>query len=98
MPRRQCVSVTFDNVPGFVFVLDGKVDVPGLGRIKVDVAYGGMIYCIVDAESLSFKLNNSEAAKLVEVGERIKQGRGGSDPLRPSREPGYPHHQPDAVR
>jgi proline racemase len=69
----KCVSVTFDNVPGFVFVLDGQVDVPGLGSIKVDVAYGGMIYCLVDAESLGFKLNNSEAAKLVEVGERIKR-------------------------
>ena len=69
----KCVSVTFDNVPGFVFVLDGEVDVPGLGSIKVDVGYGGMIYCIVDAESLGFKLNNSEAAKLVEVGERIKR-------------------------
>src|SRR3984885_9994518 len=60
----KCVSVTFDNVPGFVFVLDGTVDVAGLGHIKVDVAYGGMIYCLVDAESLGFKLNNSEAAKL----------------------------------
>lgn len=69
----KCVSVTFDNVPGFVFVLDGEVDVPGLGRIKVDVAYGGMIYCIVDAESLGFKLDNSEAAQLVELGERIKR-------------------------
>ncbi len=69
----KCVSVTFDNVPAFVFVLDHEVDVPGLGRIKVDVAYGGMIYCIVDASSLGFKLDNSEAAKLVEVGERIKR-------------------------
>jgi proline racemase len=69
----KCVSVTFDNVPAFVFVLDAEVDVPGLGRIKVDVAYGGMIYCIVDAESLGFKIDNSEAAMLVEVGERIKR-------------------------
>jgi proline racemase len=69
----KCVSVTFDNVPGFVFQLDSEVDVPGIGRIKVDVAYGGMIYCIVDAESLDLKLDNSQAAKLVEVGERIKR-------------------------
>ncbi|MCW6511494.1 proline racemase family protein [Lichenifustis flavocetrariae] len=69
----KCVSVTFDNVPAFVFTLDHEVDVPGLGRIKVDVAYGGMIYCLVDAESLGFAIDNSEAAKLVEVGERIKR-------------------------
>jgi proline racemase len=69
----KCVNVTFDNVPGFVFTLDGKVDVPGLGTIKVDVAYGGMIYCLVDAQSLGFKLDLAEAAQLVEVGERIKK-------------------------
>ncbi|MBV8911845.1 MAG: proline racemase family protein [Acetobacteraceae bacterium] len=69
----KCESVTFDNVPGFVFALDAEVEVPQLGRIPVDVAYGGMIYCIVDAERLGFKLDNSEAAALVELGERIKR-------------------------
>ncbi|MFC7397349.1 proline racemase family protein [Chelatococcus sp. GCM10030263] len=69
----KCESVTFDNVPAFVFALDAKVDVPGLGTISVDVAYGGMIYAIVDAASLGFKVEPSEAARLVEVGERIKK-------------------------
>jgi proline racemase len=69
----KCENVTFDNVPAFVFALDRGVDVPGLGRITLDVAYGGMIYAIVDAASVGFKLENSEAAKMVEVGERIKK-------------------------
>ncbi len=68
----KCVSVTFDNVPAFVFALDRDVEVPGLGTIKVDVAYGGMIYALVDATALGFKLVSSEGAALVEVGERIK--------------------------
>ena len=69
----KCESVTFDNVAAFVFALDHAVDVPGLGRITLDVAYGGMIYAIVDAASVGFRLDNSEAAKMVEVGERIKE-------------------------
>jgi proline racemase len=69
----KCESVTFDNVPAFVFTLDHAIDVPGLGRITIDVAYGGMIYGIVDAASVGFKLDNSEAAQMVEVGERIKK-------------------------
>ncbi len=69
----RCESVTFDNVPGFVFALDQVIDVPGLGRVSVDVAYGGMIYAIVDAAALGFTLDASEAAMLVEVGERIKR-------------------------
>ena len=69
----KCVSVPFDNVGSFVFALDRKVDVPGLGTLVVDVAYGGMIYCLVDAAELEFRLDISEAARLVEVGERIKK-------------------------
>jgi proline racemase len=68
----KCESVTFANVPGFVFALDRLVDVPGLGTVSVDVGYGGMIYAIVDAEALGFKIVPDEARALVELGERIK--------------------------
>jgi proline racemase len=68
----KCVSVTFDNVPAFVFALDRHVEVPRLGTVKVDVAYGGMIYALVDARSLGFEVAPSEAADLVKVGEWIK--------------------------
>src|SRR5580692_7859385 len=50
----KCVNVTFDNLPAFVFALDREISVPGLGAIKVDVAYGGMIYALVDAGSVGF--------------------------------------------
>jgi len=69
----KCVSVTFENVPSFVFALDAKVEVPGLGTITVDVAYGGMIYVLVDAASIGFNIDKAEASRLVEVGERIKK-------------------------
>jgi proline racemase len=68
----KCVSVTFTNVPSFVFSLDEHVEVPGFGTLKVDVAYGGMIYVLVDAEALGYSIVPSEAAELVDVGERIK--------------------------
>ena len=68
----KCHSVTFTNVPSFVFCLDKHVEVPGLGTLKVDVAYGGMIYVLVDANALGYSIVPSEAAELVDVGERIK--------------------------
>ena len=69
----KCVSVTFANEPAFVFALDQIVDVPGLGRVSVDVAYGGMIYAIVDSAALGFALIPAEARALVDLGERIKR-------------------------
>jgi proline racemase len=68
----KCVSVTFTNVPSFVFCLDEHVEVPGLGTLKVDVAYGGMIYVLVDASALGYSIVPSEAAGMVDLGERIK--------------------------
>ena len=69
----KCRRVSFHNVASFVMHRDRSIDVPGLGTVKVDVAYGGMIYAIVDAASLGFSLDRSEARALVEVGERIKR-------------------------
>ncbi len=68
----KCRRVFFWNVPAFVLHSRKPVDVPGLGAVTVDVAYGGMIYVIVDAHALGFTLAREEARTLVEVGERIK--------------------------
>jgi proline racemase len=68
----KCERVTVRNVPSFVAVLDAAVEVPGLGHISVDIAYGGAFFAIVDAHALGFKLTPDEARHLVEVGETIK--------------------------
>src|SRR5690606_13955236 len=43
-------EVRITNVPSFLYALDLEVDCPELGRLKVDVAYGGNFYAIVDAQ------------------------------------------------
>ncbi|GAD94392.1 proline racemase A precursor, putative [Paecilomyces variotii No. 5] len=69
----KCKAVEFDNVPAFVFALDYKVQVPGLGTVSVDIAWGGMIYVIVDAASIGLRIDNRNGPKLIEIGEKIKQ-------------------------
>src|SRR5215471_11260865 len=49
--RAECASgkvrsVTFQNVPAFAVHLDRPIEVPSLGTVTVDVAYGGMFYAI----------------------------------------------------
>jgi proline racemase len=68
----KCVGVRFENVPCFVFGLDRTVEVPGIGTLTVDVAYGGMIYVLVDAAALGFSVTPDEAADMVVAGEAIK--------------------------
>jgi proline racemase len=69
----KCRRITFRNIPSFVMHQDKAVEVPGLGTLRVDVAYGGMIYVIVDAADLGLNLARGEGRKLVELGERIKE-------------------------
>jgi proline racemase len=68
----RCKSITFENVPAFAVHLDAPVEVPGLGIVKVDVAYGGMFYAIVDAAPLGLRISPDEGRDLVRIGEMIK--------------------------
>jgi proline racemase len=64
-------SVRIRNVPSFACALDRSVEVPGLGRLKVDIAYGGDSFVVVNVEGLGFELVPREARELAELGVRI---------------------------
>lgn len=46
----KITGVRFRNVPAFLQHRDVEIDIPGLGAIKVDVAYGGNFYAIIDQQ------------------------------------------------
>ncbi|MFV2053327.1 trans-3-hydroxy-L-proline dehydratase [Aliiroseovarius sp. YM-037] len=64
-------SITVQNLPSFTGEIGATLDVPGLGRLSVDTAYGGDSCVVVDAESLGFDLIAHEAGQLAELGVRI---------------------------
>lgn len=63
--------ITVRNVPSFVDRLDAALEVKGLGTLKVDIAYGGDSFVIVDAAALGFSIRADEARELAEAGVRI---------------------------
>ena len=68
----RCERITFENVPSFATHLDARVDVPDLGELRVDVAYGGAFCVFIDAEALGFAIVPEEARALADLGERIR--------------------------
>jgi proline racemase len=75
--RAECADgkvtrVTFRNVPAFATHLDAKVEVPHLGTVTVDVAYGGMFYVIADATQFGLRLTADEGRDIVRIGEMLK--------------------------
>jgi proline racemase len=67
--RAQRVTVV--NVPSFVDRLDAHVEVPGLGTIRGDVAYGGDSFVLVDGRALGFDFTPEEARDMALVGTKI---------------------------
>jgi proline racemase len=65
-------SVSFRNVPAFAVHLDTPLEVPSLGTLSVDVAYGGMFYVIADAQALGLRLTPDEGRDIARIGETIK--------------------------
>jgi proline racemase len=83
----RCRSVTFENVPSFVAVLDARVDVPGFGTVTVDIAWGGAFFAFVGAESVGLRIVPEEAERLAELGRRITDAVAGQVPVvHPERE------------
>ncbi len=70
---RRVTHVSFDNVPSFVYALDQGVDVPGLGRVRYDLAFGGAFYAYVSAEEAGIGLTPDDFRQLIDLGTRIKQ-------------------------
>lgn len=60
------------NQPAFVYHLDKHIEVPGMGTVKIDVAWGGMAYCLVDASSVGFSLSPDEGRELCVAAQQIK--------------------------
>jgi trans-L-3-hydroxyproline dehydratase len=69
----QVESVYFHNVPSFVLVLDETVEVPGLGRVRYDLAFGGAFYAYVRAAEVGLSCIPADFRRLIEKGMAIKR-------------------------
>jgi len=64
-------SVRVRNLPSFADKLDTSIEVEGLGTLRVDTAFGGDSFVLVDANTLGFSLTPDEARDIAVLGTRI---------------------------
>jgi proline racemase len=61
-------SVTIRNVASFLHETDRTVEVPGLGPVTYDMAYGGNFYALTPAADAGLVVDPSRAQDLIEAG------------------------------
>jgi proline racemase len=64
-------SVTLRNVPAFLAARDEVVEVPGIGPLTYDMAFGGNFYALVDAAAAGVTVDPARAQELIDVGAAI---------------------------
>ncbi|MBK0420759.1 proline racemase family protein [Leucobacter sp. CSA2] len=82
--------VTITNVPSFAERLDASVEVPGLGTVAYDLAFGGNFYAIVDLDQIGIEFREDRANK----DELLRAGLDIMDAINASDEPVHPE-RPD---
>ncbi len=69
----RCERVTLDMVPSYAHELDVTLDVDGIGAVRLDIAFGGVFYALVDARAAGLAITRDNARALVEAASRIKR-------------------------
>lgn len=79
--------ITITNVPAFVDQLEVPLEIPGIGTLTVNTAYGGDSFVIVDSKVVGIEIKPENARDLAETGVRItdaaNQQLGFRHPLNP---------------
>ena len=84
----RCLSVSLDNVPAFVETLDLEIETPQWGRIRADIAFGGVFYALVDVEQIGLSIEPVHARELAEAGIALRARLADRVPVRHPSMPG----------
>ncbi|WP_030622040.1 proline racemase family protein [Streptomyces sclerotialus] len=73
-------QVTLRNVAAFALEQDAKVDVPGLGEVRYDMAYGGNFYAIVELADIGLPFDRAHKNDILSAGLAIMQAVNDQNP------------------
>jgi proline racemase len=77
-------AVRLHNVASYLHQSDIEVDVPGVGRLVVDIAYGGNFYAVIEPQETWEGFEGMGASKIVEYSRKLRDALASvCDPVHP---------------
>ncbi|UJP66385.1 4-hydroxyproline epimerase [Mongoliitalea daihaiensis] len=70
---KKVTSVKLTNVKSFLAAEGLEIEIEELGKLSVDVAYGGNFYCIVDPQENFLGLEHFKAEQLISIARSLRQ-------------------------
>ncbi|XP_072166636.1 trans-L-3-hydroxyproline dehydratase-like [Diadema setosum] len=71
----------FLSVPAFAFKIDVEVNVPGFGKIIIDISYGGAFYAFVSADQLGLDMRKSSMRDITAAATAVTEATKSAVPL-----------------
>jgi len=65
--EQGCI-VAFENVPSFAYQLDFPLVLPDGSTLRVDVAFGGNFFLLIDSRQLDIRLETQNLSRLIDLG------------------------------
>jgi len=69
----KVTSVRIRNVPSYLAAEGVRIDVPGIGPLTLDIAYGGNFYAIIEPQGAYRGLDDLGAARILQLSPIIRQ-------------------------
>ena len=67
----KAIESSIVNVPSFLYK-SVEIEVPEIGKVKVDISFGGSFFAIVNSKDLGLEIESKNSTKLTEVGLKIR--------------------------
>jgi proline racemase len=64
-------EVSITNVPSFLYKSGIEIEIEEIGKVKVDISFGGSFFILVKAADLGLDISTENATKLCEMGMKI---------------------------
>lgn len=69
----RVVEVSVANVSSFLYASDVELDLPGIGKISIDVSFGGNFFAMTPAKALGVSVQPENISKLILLGMMVKE-------------------------
>ncbi|HEY9605292.1 MAG TPA: proline racemase family protein [Allocoleopsis sp.] len=69
----QVIEVSVANVASFLYARDVELDLPDVGKITIDVSFGGNFFAMTPAKELGISVHPDNSSQLLEFGMMVKK-------------------------
>jgi proline racemase len=71
--ENRVVEVSISNVASFMYAGDVELDLPDIGKVTIDVSFGGNFFAVVPAKALGVSVHPDNISKLIRLGMMVKK-------------------------